>query len=250
MGIIHRDIKPGNILLTPGGALYLIDFDAACEYARPGTENALPLGTRGYAAPEQYGYAPTDCRSDIYALGVTMNRLLNGKMPDEGIAPGPLSAIIRKCTQIDPKFRYSDCAEILRDLGAEPAAAPAPGGAPRPVPYPDPGPAAVSVPARRKEGWRILVTGILALLYLLVEFSENPFTLQTFSDYCFDLLIILPPAVYIVDLLRLRTRPPFPLMRKDPGRIFFGLLYFAVWIALVIIVNTLRLSGSVPSIFI
>ena len=256
MGIIHRDIKPANIILSPGGALFLIDFDAAHQYTRPDAEDTVLLGTKGYAAPEQYGYAPADLRSDIYALGVTINRLLNGKMPGDEIAAGSLSRIIRKCTQIDPQFRYADCSQILTDLSASPVPAPAgPQAYPAPIPMPAPSSvpvqAPVPVPAvayRRREWWRILVTGIFALLYFFVEFTENPFTLQTLSDYCFDLLIILPPVIYIVDLFKLRTRPPIPPMRKDPWRILFGMLYFGVWFVLLIVVNTLRLTGTLSSI--
>ena len=75
-GIIHRDIKPSNLLLAPDGHIRLIDFDAARE-GKPSADNDTRLlGTRGYAPPEQYGFAQTDSRADIYAAGVTMKQLL------------------------------------------------------------------------------------------------------------------------------------------------------------------------------
>ena len=68
--IIHRDIKPSNILLTPSDHVILIDFDASREFDAGKPEDTVLLGTREYAAPEQYGFGQSDARSDIYALGV------------------------------------------------------------------------------------------------------------------------------------------------------------------------------------
>ena len=70
-GIIHRDIKPSNLLLAPDGHIRLIDFDAAREEKPSGDSDTRLLGTKGYAPPEQYGFAQTDARADIYAVGVT-----------------------------------------------------------------------------------------------------------------------------------------------------------------------------------
>lgn len=77
-GIIHRDIKPSNIIISEDGHLRLIDFDAARMPKEGMEQDTRPLGTRGYAPPEQYGFAQTDERADIYALGVTLEQLLGG----------------------------------------------------------------------------------------------------------------------------------------------------------------------------
>ena len=237
-GIIHRDIKPANIIRSPDGGLYLIDFDAARQFRAAQDRDTVLLGTRGYAAPEQYGYAPTDQRTDIYALGVMINRLMTGKLPGEKLADSHLLPIIRKCTQLDPQARYHSCNQILSQLTAPAAdyAAYSP-----PVSAASP---AHSPPIReRREWWRILAAGITAILYMLVEFTEKPFGLHTLSDYCFDLIIILPPVCYAVDLLKIRTRPPLPFPRIKGGKTLFVILYFTIWVALILIVNTARTNG-------
>ncbi|MCF2660765.1 serine/threonine protein kinase [Pseudoflavonifractor phocaeensis] len=81
-GIIHRDIKPSNLLLAPDGHIRLIDFDAAREEKPVGDSDTRLLGTKGYAPPEQYGFAQTDARADIYSVGVTMKQLL-GKQAEK-----------------------------------------------------------------------------------------------------------------------------------------------------------------------
>lgn len=108
-GILHRDIKPSNLMLAADGYLRLIDFDAAREERPQADQDTRLLGTRGYAPPEQYGFAQTDARADIYALGVTFRQLL-----------GPLARkrrwkkLLRKCTALDPKDRYRSVGQIRR----------------------------------------------------------------------------------------------------------------------------------------
>ncbi len=67
--IIFRDVKPGNIMRTPMGRLYLIDFGIARHFTPGQARDTMPLGSPGYAAPEQYGQAQTTAQSDIYSLG-------------------------------------------------------------------------------------------------------------------------------------------------------------------------------------
>lgn len=108
-GILHRDIKPSNLMLAADGHLRLIDFDAAREAREAAERDTRLLGTRGYAPPEQYGFAQTDARADIYALGATFRQLL-----------GPLARkrrwkkLLRKCTALDPKDRYHSAAQVRR----------------------------------------------------------------------------------------------------------------------------------------
>ena len=110
-GIIHRDIKPSNLLLAPDGHIRLIDFDAAREEKLSGDSDTRLLGTRGYAPPEQYGFAQTDSRADIYTVGVTMKQLL-GKRAEKR----PYRHILRKCTEFAPKRRYRTAKALLRAL--------------------------------------------------------------------------------------------------------------------------------------
>lgn len=74
--IVHRDIKPSNLLIGADGHIRLIDFDAAREEKPQAESDTRLIGTRGYAPPEQYGFAQTDGRADIYAMGVTFRELL------------------------------------------------------------------------------------------------------------------------------------------------------------------------------
>lgn len=105
--IIHRDIKPSNILLGSDGHVRLIDFDAAREEKEEAESDTRLLGTRGYAPPEQYGFAQTDERADIYALGITFRKLLGEK------AKKPRwKRILKKCTEIEPKKRYRHVLQI------------------------------------------------------------------------------------------------------------------------------------------
>lgn len=99
-GIIHRDIKPSNLLLTGEGRLYLIDFDAARTLKEDQAQDTQLLGTRGFAPPEQYGFAQTDERTDIYALGATLERILGG---GAGVYD---KKVIRRCMNLNPDKRY------------------------------------------------------------------------------------------------------------------------------------------------
>ena len=127
--IIYRDMKPENIMLKPDGTIKLIDFGIAREYKEKSVTDTTALGTRGYAAPEQWGNrGQTDPRTDIYGLGATLYHLVTGKspaVPPYEIKPirmwnpqlsSGLEKIILKCTQLDPDKRYQTSDELLVDL--------------------------------------------------------------------------------------------------------------------------------------
>lgn len=127
--IIYRDMKPGNVMLKPDGNIMVIDFGIAREYKDKNLADTVCLGTKGYAAPEQFGgIGQTDQRTDIYCLGVTLYHLLTGQNPCEPpyeIYPirywnpqlsAGLEAIIQKCTKQNPNDRYQDCTELLYAL--------------------------------------------------------------------------------------------------------------------------------------
>jgi len=81
--IVFRDLKPANIMRTPTGRLYLIDFGIA-RYFKPGqAKDTVALGSIGYAAPEQYRKAQTTPRADIYSLGAVLHQLLTTSDPSE-----------------------------------------------------------------------------------------------------------------------------------------------------------------------
>lgn len=109
-GIIHRDIKPSNLILTKDGVVKLIDFGIARTEKQDAGADTEFLGTRGYAPPEQYGFGQTDARSDIYALGVTMQRALGKEYA------GRLRDVLRKCTSLDPANRYLSVDALLEAI--------------------------------------------------------------------------------------------------------------------------------------
>jgi protein kinase-like protein len=81
--VIFRDVKPANVMLTPTGHVYLIDFGIARRFSPQKSKDTGPLGSPGFAAPEQYGRAQSDPRTDIYGLGATLQTLLTGRDPLE-----------------------------------------------------------------------------------------------------------------------------------------------------------------------
>lgn len=127
--IIYRDMKPANVVLQPSGNIKLLDFGIAREYKDQKIEDTVSLGTKGYAAPEQFGgKGQTDVRTDIYCLGVTLYHLVTGRNPCEPpyeLYPirqwnpnlsGGFERIIQKCTQLNPVDRYQSCAELIYAL--------------------------------------------------------------------------------------------------------------------------------------
>ena len=81
--IIFRDLKPGNIIRSPAGSYALIDFGIARTVKQGQLKDTIPLGSPGYAAPEQYGRTQTDARADIYSLGAILHQMLSGIDPSE-----------------------------------------------------------------------------------------------------------------------------------------------------------------------
>ena len=126
--VIHRDLKPDNLVLDALGNVWLIDFGAARHYKHAEHADTVYIGTVGYAAPEQYGFAQTDPRTDLFAFGMMLYELLAGEAPGRGSTmPSEVRAIrgeisrgsahiIRTCTQFSPNKRYPDAAALLRVL--------------------------------------------------------------------------------------------------------------------------------------
>ena len=115
LGIIHRDVKPSNVILRDKTAV-LIDFDASRKYDASSRKDTQVLGTIGYAAPEQYGFTQTDSRADIYAVGVMLNVMLTGQHPSRTLAKGHLGRVIQRCTMISPQRRYPNILRLIEDL--------------------------------------------------------------------------------------------------------------------------------------
>lgn len=127
LGVRHRDLTPANIIVADDGA-HIIDLGIA----RPLTDTAnrnrdtTALGTYGFASPEQYGFAPTDVRSDIYSLGRILGFMLTGVYPDDTrytpllsddlhVTPR-LRAIVERATAFEPSARYQNVTQFARAL--------------------------------------------------------------------------------------------------------------------------------------
>ncbi len=126
--IIFRDLKPSNIMLTPGEHLYLIDFGIARHFKPGQTKDTIAFGTLGYAAPEQFGKAQTTPRADIYSLGAILHQLITGN--DPSVTPfrfaslytsspsilARLEPIIMQMVEIDESKRPDSTAIVKQEL--------------------------------------------------------------------------------------------------------------------------------------
>ena len=106
--IIHRDIKASNIMVTDDGIVKIIDYDAAKIYITGQKKDTVMIGTQGLAAPEQYGFAQSDVRTDLYALGKLIERMLPDNIDAKRIAG--------KATQMDPNKRYISALQMKHQI--------------------------------------------------------------------------------------------------------------------------------------
>jgi tetratricopeptide (TPR) repeat protein/predicted Ser/Thr protein kinase len=141
-GVIHRDLKPQNVMLDSSDHVYLADFGLAKTLEQSGvTQTGAVIGTPYYMSPEQVKGEPAGPRSDIYSLGVILYEMLTGVVPFAGSSafevmiqrvqrpprpareinpqiPGYLEKILERCLAMDPEARYPSIGEILKDLDA------------------------------------------------------------------------------------------------------------------------------------
>jgi eukaryotic-like serine/threonine-protein kinase len=143
-GLVHRDVKPANIMITPSGETKVMDFGIARAVTSTGdptlTKTGFVMGTAAYLSPEQAEGKPVDARSDIYSLGCVVYEMLTAQPPFDGDSPvavagkhlseepEPISqvnpavpreveAVIARAMRKDPGERYQDAREMADDLG-------------------------------------------------------------------------------------------------------------------------------------
>jgi len=146
-GVIHRDLKPQNIMLDANGRVWVMDFGLARSMDLVGmTRTGALMGTPDYMSPEQARAAKVDARSDIFSLGIIFYEILTGQLPFKAdtmmatllkrvqekaappsvadpLIPQHLSDVVMKCLEVDVARRYQTTAEMLADLGGEAAGA-------------------------------------------------------------------------------------------------------------------------------
>ncbi len=108
--IIHRDLKPANIMITEDGNAKIIDYDAAKTFDEKEDKDTVLIGTQGSAAPEQYGFGKVDARTDIYAVGILIQRLF----PDDP----KLRKVADKATRVDRRDRYQSDKDLMKAINA------------------------------------------------------------------------------------------------------------------------------------
>jgi serine/threonine protein kinase len=136
-GIVHRDVKPGNLFVTQDGQIKILDFGVARIASSKLTRSGLIVGTPDYMSPEQVMGAPVDARSDVFAAGAVFYQLLSGRKPfaakrlpqvlanvmketpapiPEEAAPAELTAIVMKALEKEPASRYQHMVEMMASL--------------------------------------------------------------------------------------------------------------------------------------
>src|ERR1044072_8577139 len=124
-GIVHRDIKPHNVLVGPEGRLKVTDFGIARSGASQMTEVGSIIGTAQYLSPEQARGSPVDQTSDVYAVGVVLYELLTGQVPFTGdtpleIAMKHLSEVPKPPSELRPEVPHDLDSVVLRALAKDP----------------------------------------------------------------------------------------------------------------------------------
>jgi len=139
-GVIHRDLKPQNIMLDKSGRAYVMDFGIARSMLGAGmTQTGALIGTPDYMSPEQAKGQTLDARSDLFSIGIIFYEMLSGQVPFDAdttmgklwkrtneparpldeldkTIPRPLSDIVRKCLEIDPQKRFANAGELLHQI--------------------------------------------------------------------------------------------------------------------------------------
>jgi eukaryotic-like serine/threonine-protein kinase len=192
-GVVHRDIKPHNVLIDDDGRVKVTDFGIARAGASDMTETGAIMGTAQYVSPEQAQGRPVDARSDLYSIGIVLYEMLTGQVPFDGesavtialkqvsedpVPPAQLNpavspaleAVVLRAMEKEPERRFADADEFIAALEAARAA-------PNEVLAPPPLPPVVEEEGRRRRWWlwAIVAVALAAIgvgLYLTLRPEE------------------------------------------------------------------------------
>lgn len=246
--VLHRDIKPNNIILQPDGAAVLVDFGLVKLWnpANPTTFSLMRgIGTPHYASPEQYGLATghTDARSDVYSVGATLYFALTGQAPPvatdrllqpdimpslavvaPGVSPG-VAAVITQALSLRKEARFASAAAMRAALAganwATPRAASAPG---RPAAHATVTTAGASAPASPRRAWPIWLVPVgLALMaiiaFLAWQLVNSSLTAAVATEAVVTEAVATPS---VVDALTAAPSPPLPATTAADGAVIAG----------------------------
>ena len=161
--IIHRDIVPANVVIGPDGSVHLIDLGIARVHVDGVAKDTRQLGTWGFAPPEQYGFAQTDARSDVFSIGRLFAYMLTGITPDKESFAGALSDdrvvspsardLIERACAFEPSARHQSADELDRALEGLTQCTPPPPASPKTRAVPT---------SRQASGGRVVLSRIVA----------------------------------------------------------------------------------------
>ena len=236
--IIHRDVKPDNILILGDGTVILTDFNIARHVSGEKSRDTLIMGTAGYAAPEQFGFAESDERTDVYGLGATVREMLESA----GVSSSVLSNMVDKCTAIDPDDRFQSMREVMDYITDRNGAGETAGGKQMKDPYAFPG-------FRQGVWWHkvIAICGYLSMAYLGLGLKVEQLTNERALNLCRIALFLSFIAItfFSCDYRGMRSKVKwmrnFSVLGKICATILIDLIIF--FLAVILSVTIIYLLG-------
>jgi len=239
--IVHRDIKPSNIMITSFDHVVLIDFNAAKYLTNIDSSDTILLGTKGYAAPEQYGFGSSTPQTDVYAIGVLFKELISSV----NIPSTLYMKVISKCTQINPADRYKSVNDLKLELMKLSKPLTQSSGSISPLSWKSflpPG-------YRTLKPWKMFISSIVYLFISWLSFSlnvENTFGIALWVERFFCFFVML--SVILISFNYCNIQQHLPLCKSKYRLVhYFGILLWSfitvlsLFIILTILVSILLL---------